>query len=120
MLMVLYAVGIDLHHKVELIKETNSNAAVRLGTKRSSLLPPAEVFPHKATTKGSTKPAKAQSNLSKVNKETDDMPSFKLIDDELEEGILNNTHEMSYLPVFSVKWDNDICLEVCSLRFSWR
>ncbi|KMT18211.1 hypothetical protein BVRB_2g023810 isoform B [Beta vulgaris subsp. vulgaris] len=77
--------GIDLHHKVELIKETNSNAAVRLGTKRSSLLPPAEVSPHKATTKGSTKPAKAQSNLSKVNKETDDMPSFKLIDDELEE-----------------------------------
>ncbi|XP_021732462.1 DExH-box ATP-dependent RNA helicase DExH17-like [Chenopodium quinoa] len=79
-------IGIDIHHKIEQLEEIKSNVTVRLGTKRSSsVLPPAEASPLKST-RGSVTQAKEQSTRSKVNKKIDDMPSFKLIEDEPDEG----------------------------------
>ncbi|XP_021769181.1 DExH-box ATP-dependent RNA helicase DExH17-like [Chenopodium quinoa] len=79
-------IGIDIHHQIEHLEEIKSNVTLRLGTKRSSsVLPPAEASPLKST-RGSVKQAKEQSTRTKVNKKVDDMPSFKLIDDEPDEG----------------------------------
>lgn len=70
--MLLLAVGIDIHHKLELVEETKSDVTVKRGTNKSSSLPPAGVAPVKGAT-GSTKLTKAKSILNKANKKTDDM-----------------------------------------------
>ncbi|XP_056695615.1 DExH-box ATP-dependent RNA helicase DExH17 isoform X2 [Spinacia oleracea] len=81
-------IGIDLHHKVEHIEEIKSNVTVRLGTKRSTAVLPLTEVPLLKGTRGSAKQAKQKSILNKSNKKIDEMPSFKLMDDDLEEGIL--------------------------------
>ncbi|XP_057523188.1 DExH-box ATP-dependent RNA helicase DExH17 isoform X2 [Amaranthus tricolor] len=85
-------IGIDIHHKLELVEETKSDVTVKRGTNKSSSLPPAGVAPVKGAT-GSTKLTKAKSILNKANKKTDDMPSFDLFDAEELEGFIDDTTE---------------------------
>ncbi|OIV97201.1 hypothetical protein TanjilG_28952 [Lupinus angustifolius] len=80
-------IGIDVHQKLPLIKESNSNVLITRNRKQASFNPPKEVYvieddettaPHKTT--------KELHTLCKDNEKSDSIPSFNLLDEMLEEG----------------------------------
>ncbi|KAK9683521.1 hypothetical protein RND81_10G147600 [Saponaria officinalis] len=95
-------IGIDVHQKIELNEEINkSSVTARLGIKRvSSSVRPPETCPVKANI-ASTTVIKKQPVQSRANDEIDDMPSFNLLDDELE-GVKPNQANDDECQVISV------------------
>ncbi|KAH9603029.1 hypothetical protein KSS87_009502, partial [Heliosperma pusillum] len=99
---VNHAVGVDLHQKIELTEEIKSKETARLDSKKlSSSEHPEEIWsPVKKGNNVNTTPFKKQPK-NRANEEIDDMPSFKLIDDELE-GVQPNQADDDECQIISV------------------
>ncbi|KAL9226716.1 hypothetical protein vseg_002495 [Gypsophila vaccaria] len=97
-------IGIDVHQKIELTEENNKpNVTARLGNVGLKRLPssvrPAETSSAKEKIVSTT--LKKQPIQSRASEEIDDMPSFKLLDDELE-GVQPNQADDDECQIISV------------------
>ncbi|KAL5793217.1 hypothetical protein ACOSP7_001811 [Xanthoceras sorbifolium] len=80
-------IGIDLHQKLLMVNESNSKLNYKRGSKQPSFFPPPEevcVIEDENGTSAHT-PARKLKNLDS-RREDSSMPSFSLLDEELEEG----------------------------------
>ncbi|KHG23391.1 putative ATP-dependent DNA helicase HFM1 [Gossypium arboreum] len=85
-LSFIHAVGVDLHEKLLLVKESNSNANLKRARKPTQFFAPEEVYvieDDKAATHKSF--AQRPPDLIESKRESSSVPSFNLLDEELEE-----------------------------------
>ncbi|XP_012568774.1 DExH-box ATP-dependent RNA helicase DExH17 isoform X5 [Cicer arietinum] len=80
-------IGIDVHQKLFLKKESNTNVILKRNRKQASFPPPEEIFVIDDEDINVTHiPKERTNNLSKDKEESDSIPSFDLLDEMLEEG----------------------------------
>ncbi|KAE9605113.1 hypothetical protein Lalb_Chr10g0093731 [Lupinus albus] len=79
-------IGIDVHQKLPLIKESNSNVLIRRNRKQASFNPPKEVYVIDDETTVPHKTTKELHTFCKDNEKSDSIPSFNLLDEMIEEG----------------------------------
>nr|XP_043617378.1 DExH-box ATP-dependent RNA helicase DExH17 [Erigeron canadensis] len=89
-------IGIDLHQKVILMKDNNPDVYYKYGTKKVSLPQPTDVFIIDSDKDNAPNvPARKPDKLLKSKREEASMPSFKLLDEDSDEGepVIKNNND---------------------------